>query len=147
MTQEANYDNTEGQITKESGTDSEQRMNELEQAAAEKETEISRLRESNAELEEKLLAADKSLTEAVSSYRALALRAHPEIPQELVNGDGVEAINTSLAKALELTGRIRKSVEADISLARVPAGAPERTSQDLSGLSPREKIQHAIGKR
>ena len=44
-----------------------------------------------------------------------------------------------------LVTKVKQGLEIEISLARVPAGAPERTLPDLSALSPREKIQYAIG--
>ena len=50
-------------------------------------------------------------------------------------------------KAKALVSRVKQGVEAEVSLAKVPAGAPERTLPDLSALSPREKIQYAIGGR
>jgi hypothetical protein len=40
---------------------------------------------------------------------------------------------------------VKKSVEKEISNIKVPAGAPGRRASDLSALSPREKIQYAIG--
>jgi len=36
-------------------------------------------------------------------------------------------------------------MEEEVSKARIPAGAPQRVPPDLSALSPREKIQYAIG--
>ena len=73
------------------------------------------------------------------------LRVEPDVPEELIAGDSIEAIADSLTSAKELVTKIRKGMEAEISLARVPIGAPERAAPDLSALSPREKIQYAIG--
>jgi len=99
-----------------------------------------------AEAEEKIAATDDSLAEAVASYKAMVVQSNPEVIEELISGDTVESINESLVKAKALVSKVRQGVEAEIALARVPAGAPERTSPDLSALSPREKIQYAIGK-
>ena len=65
--------------------------------------------------------------------------------EELISGDTIESINESLDKAKGLINRVRQGLETEISLGRVPAGAPERRPPDLSALSPREKIQYAIG--
>jgi hypothetical protein len=92
-----------------------------------------------------LTTISNSLTEAVANYKTTVLQANPEVIEELISGDTIESINESLSKAKTLVSKVRQGVEAEISLAKVPAGAPERTSPDLSALSPREKIQYAIG--
>ncbi len=92
-----------------------------------------------------MATTSNSLAEAVASYKAVVVQTNPEVIEELISGDTIEAISESLEKAKTLVSRVRQGVEAEISLAKVPAGAPERTSPDLSTLSPREKIQYAIG--
>jgi chromosome segregation ATPase len=121
------------------------RLAELEQEIAEKDGEIAGLRRDKEELEGKLAAAGASLAEAVAGYRELVVKSNPEIVEDLITGDTIESVNEALEKAKALVSRVRKGVEAEISLAWVPAGAPERTPPDLSALSPREKIQYAIG--
>ena len=121
------------------------RISELEQAAASLESEIAILKQAVAESNDKLNLLNESLNQAVASYKALAIQSNPDVPEELVTGDSIEAITDSLASAKELISKIRKGMEAEISLVRVPVGAPERTAPDLSALSPREKIQYAIG--
>jgi len=121
------------------------RLLEFEQLVAGKDEDINGLKQSRDELEERLTSSSNSLVEAVGSYKAALLKANPEVIEELITGDTIEAINESLNKAKTLVSRVRLGVEAEISQAKVPAGAPERTSPDLSALSPREKIQYAIG--
>ncbi len=121
------------------------RLVELEQAVAGKDSAIADLKQTRDELEERLTTLNNSLAKAVASYKAMVVQANPEVIEELISGDTVESINESLEKAKDLVSRVRQGVEAEISLAKVPAGAPERTSPDLSALSPREKIQYAIG--
>ena len=123
------------------------RISELEQTAASLESESATLKQAVAESDDSLNKLTESLNQAVASYKALVTQSNPEVPEELVTGDSIEAITGSLASAKELVGKIRKDMEAEISLARVPVGAPERTAPDLSALSPREKIQYAIGGR
>ena len=119
---------------------------ELEQAVASKDDEIVALKQAEADLEERLTAMSNSLAEAVASYKAMVIQANPEVIEELVSGDTIESINESLGQAKTLISKVRQGVEAEISLTKVPAGAPERTLPDLSALSPREKIQYAVGR-
>lgn len=120
---------------------------EFEQTVADRDDEITLLTQSKVEMEEKLTSLSSSLAEAVTSYKTAVVQANPEILEELITGDNIEAINESLDKAKALVSKVKQGVEAEILLARVPAGAPERTTPDLSALSPREKIQYAIGGR
>ena len=121
------------------------RLIELEQVVATKDGEITDLKQAQGGLEERLTALNGSLAEAVASYKDMVLRSNPEVVEELISGDTVEAINESLDRAKTLVSKVRQGLETEISLARVPAGAPERALPDLSALSPREKIQYAIG--
>jgi len=120
---------------------------ELEQVVAGKDGEIAALKQAKDELEERLAVLSNSLTEAVASYKTMVVQSNPEVIEELVSGDTIESVNESLDRAKALVSKVRQGVEAEISLAKVPAGAPERTPPDLSALSPREKIQYAIGGR
>ncbi|MBA7658767.1 hypothetical protein ES703_66726 [subsurface metagenome] len=123
------------------------RISELEQALAGKDEQITALTQSAAELEQKLAELEESLAQAISSYRALAVKHSPGVPEEQVTGDSIEEIDASLASAQALINRVRQELEAEIAAARIPAGAPQRTPADLSALSPRDKIQYAIGER
>ena len=122
------------------------RLVELEQVVASKDSEIAALKQTKDELGERMTTLSDSLVEAIASYKAMVVQANPEVIEELISGDTIESINESLNKAKTLVSKVRQGVEAEISLAKVPAGAPERSSPDLSALSPREKIQYAIGR-
>ena len=121
------------------------RISELEQAIADRDNQIAVLKQSLAELDQRLTELDNSRAQAVSSYRALVVESNPGMPEELITGDSIEAIDRSVKDAQTLIDKVRKELEAEIAGARVPAGAPQRTPLDLSALSPREKIQYAIG--
>ena len=121
------------------------RIIELEQAVASLDNEVASLKQAVAESEEKLTGINQSLTDAVASYKALVAQFNPEVLEELITGDTIEAINESLEKAKTLISRVRQGLEAEITAGKVPAGAPIRTPPDLSALSPREKINYAIG--
>jgi seryl-tRNA synthetase len=141
---EENKDNAQENNTG-AGNQPEQKAAQFEQVIAEKESEIAVLRKSEGDLKEKLSAVSKALNETVAGYKDRVLELNPEIAEELINGDTIEAVNVSLEKAINLVRRVKKSVEKEISNIKVPAGAPGRRASDLSGLSPREKIQYAIG--
>ena len=128
-------------------SEAEARIAELEQMIADKDNELAALKQAMAESEEALTNVKNSLAQAVSSYRALVVQANPDILDELITGDTTEAIDQSLEKAKTLISKVREGIEGEIASGRVPAGAPTRTQPDLSALSPREKIQYAIGGR
>lgn len=106
----------------------------LPEVPAEAGDEVGRLRE--------------GLALATAKYRALLLHAHPEVPEELVTGDTVEAVDASFLSAQEVVEKVRSRLEAKLAAEpRIGAGAPPRGSADLSALSPREKIALALGRR
>jgi len=128
------------------------RINELEGWLAQKDEELTKanarileLEQAMAESNQKLTTIGNSLAEAVVSYKTMVVQANPEVLDELITGDTIESINESLNKAKVLTNRVRQGLETEILSAKFPAGAPQRMPPDLSALSPREKIQYAIG--
>lgn len=123
------------------------RIDELTQAVAARDGEITNLKQSMAELDERMTTVNNSLSETVASYKTMVVQTNPEVIEELISGDSVESINESLSKAKALVSRVREGLETEISLARVPVGAPERRPSDLSSLSSREKIQYALGSK
>jgi len=120
-------------------------IGELEEALASRDTEISELKQTVAEAEGKLVQINDSLSQAVASYRELVVAAHPEIPPELITGDSIELIDESRQSAQALVDKVKQGIEAETLKTRVPPGAPQRAPLDLSVLSPREKIEYAIG--
>ena len=125
-----------------------QRNEELTKANAriiELKQEAVGLKQALVESEEKLAAISHSLVEAVTIYKEMVAQSNPEVLEELITGDTIEAINESLENAKALVNRVRQGLETEIASVKVPAGAPIRTPPDLSALSPREKINYAIG--
>ena len=51
-----------------------------------------------------------------------------------------------MKKVTDLAAGIKTRLEAELKNTIVPAGAPERSGPDTSGLSPREKIKHGLNK-
>ncbi len=121
-----------------------ERVAALESQVAGKTAELTAANAHLAELEAKLVEAGNSLGKAVTSYRTLVVKVNPGIPEELIAGNSVEEIELALGKAETLVRRVRQQVKAEVISTRVPAGAPERRRSG-GELSPREKIQYAIG--
>ncbi len=122
----------------EPGGNEPERITVLERLVAERDKII-------AELEARLTLVTSQLAEATASYRASVVHLNPDIPEDLISGDSIEGVNQSLTQAKGLVIRVKQGLEAEVKLARVPAGAPPRLPPDLSSLSSREKIQYSIG--
>jgi len=117
----------------------------LEQAVAGKDSELDTLKQTLTESEKKLNDIGDALAQAVASYKALVVESNPQVLPELITGDTIDAVNESLENAKALVDRVKQGMEEEASRTKVPAGAPQRIPPDLSVLSPREKIQYAIG--
>ena len=88
----------------------------------------------------KLLVLDEEIGKAVGSYKALVLETNPDIPEELITGEDIEGISTSLESAKGVVGKVKTSIQKGA----IPAGSPGRTPPDLSGMSPAAKIRYGI---
>lgn len=117
----------------------------LEKALAAKDSELATLKQSFTEAEKKSVELEKALAQAVSSYRAMIVESNPRVLAELITGDTIDEVNESLKNARALIDKVKQEMEAEVSRTKVPAGAPQRAPLDLSVLSPRDKIQYAIG--
>jgi len=93
-------------------------------------TELSQVKEANAQ--------------AVAKYLGAVRLANPAIPQDIIAGDTIEDIDASLAKATTIAESVKANLEAQAKEAKVPAGAPTRGEISLEGLTPREKIAAGI---
>lgn len=122
----------------------EERIKALEGELAARDSRIQELERSGTEATASAGRLGESLKQAVDSYRQLIITAHPEILPELINGSTIEALEQSLAVGKELIGKIKTNLETQAQHTRIPAGAPPRSPEDLSGLSAREKIQRGI---
>ena len=118
----------------------------LEQEKAERDGEITALKEALADAEDRINKVNEDLAKAIAAYREQVIQGNPGVPADMITGETVEEIDESLKKALALIEKVRQEMEAEASKMRIPGGAPQRTPIDLSGLSAREKIQYAIGR-
>ena len=117
----------------------------LEQVLAERDGEIVVLKDSQEEAGRKMAELGEALVQTVADYRELLVQANPGVLAELITGETVAEVDESLKHARALVERVRQEMEAEASRTRIPAGAPQRVPLDLSALSPREKIQYAVG--
>ena len=117
----------------------------LEQAVADRDGEIVSLKQALVDSDRKFAELSHALTQAVASYKEMVIKLNPGVLAELITGDTIEEVDESLKNAQVLMERVRQEMEAEASMTKVPAGAPQRAPLDLSALSPREKIQYAIG--
>ena len=121
------------------------RITELETAVSEQDSEIAALKQTVVDDNQKLEVLNEDLSQAVTSYKTLVVKANPGVIEELITGNTITEVNQSLESAKTLISKVRGGIEQEIASGKVPAGAPQRTSPDLSALSPRDKIQYAIG--
>ncbi|MBA7542282.1 hypothetical protein ES705_34602 [subsurface metagenome] len=121
------------------------RITELETVVSEKDSEIATLKQTVVDDNQKLEAVNEDVSQAVAAYKTIVVKANPGVIEELITGNTITEIDQSLENARTLISKVRGGIEQEIASGRVPAGAPQRTSPDLSALSPREKIQYAIG--
>ncbi len=121
------------------------RIIQLEQSLTARDGQIEGLKQELAEAGQALDELGKALPQAVAAYKEIVVAANPGVLSELIAGDTIEAVNESLKNARSLMERVKQEMENEAARTRVPAGAPPRTPPDLSALSPREKIQYALG--
>ena len=117
----------------------------LGQALAGKDAEIAALKQASTEAEGKVAELESALAQAVAGYKELVIETNPGVLAELITGNTVGEVNESLKNARALIERVKQEMNSEAAKTRVPASAPQRTPLDLSALSPREKIQYAIG--
>ena len=120
-------------------------INRLEQTLAARDSEIDGLKRSLSDLKVESDGLSENLTRTVAAYREITLQANPGVPVEIITGNSIDEINESLKNARALVDKVRQEIEVENTQTRIPAGAPSRTAQDIASLSPREKIQRALG--
>lgn len=118
----------------------------LEQKLVEKDGEITVIKQSLETANQESAVKTTRLTEAVAGYTELVKQANPGPVAEMIQGNSIEAVNESLKSATALVEKVKKELGAESERVRIPAGAPQRTSIDLSALSSQEKIKYGIEK-
>jgi len=121
----------------------------LDELAAVSEAETSDLDGARARLE-----AERAQTRAaLERYRAAVLAAEPGLPPDLVQGETLEELETSLAAARAAVAEVRARLEAESEASEpvrergFPAGAPARGGSPTLGMSSAEKIRYGLEQR
>jgi len=91
-----------------------------------------------------LIALQGSHDSAVTAYRELIIKSNPLFTPDLIQGATIQELEVAAKKVNDLAAHVRAKIEADIKSVIIPAGAPERSGPDTSGLTAREKIYHAV---
>ena len=127
---------------------------DVEATAAERDTRIATLEAELIEAKTNLTSTTEQLTSAVklseqaaAKYLDLARTANPTIPGDVIAGASIEEIEASVERGKAIVEAVRKSMAAEASATRVPAGAPTRGEISTEGMSPREKIVYGIQKQ
>ena len=119
----------------------------LQTEAADAQARAASASEETASLRAQLDEAAERGRYGAAKYRELALSSDPSLPEELIDGDSVEAVEASVEGARAMVGRIRSHLEARSQASRVPAGAPPRSAPDFSAMTPQEKIRYGLEHR
>lgn len=146
-TTEAKEEHAQLERLKQALAERDSRLAALEAELATLRADLKEARAAHGTAQREANAFKESLSAALLKYRELLLASAPEVPPELVKGDTLEELEQSFNAARQMVERIRSQVEAKAAKERVPAGSPVRTALDLSSLSPKEKILHALRQR
>jgi len=120
-------------------------VSRLEKTVADRENQIDKLKNSAGAYQQDLNRLSRNLEKAVSSYRNMVVKAHPDVPEELIIGNSVDEIDSSLQQAKKIVDRVKQALQQRPEADSVPVGAPARNHDPAAGLSAREKIQYAVG--
>jgi hypothetical protein len=123
----------------------DEKISSLEKSLVEKEHEIVVVKKSLDEAKKAIVETSLDLSQAVAAYKEMVGQTNPGPVAEMVKGNTITEINASLKSAKELVSKVRQEVGTENARVKVPAGAPPRTSADLSALSAREKIRFGMG--
>ncbi len=121
-----------------------ERIATLETDLATKTGELEPLKGQLAEASTNFEGAKAAYAYAVEDFKKLVLQANPLFTADIIWGDTIEDVKTSVEKAGVLVSKVKEGLEAQAKvlagLTVVPAGAPARTGPNTEGLSTKEKI-------
>ena len=123
----------------------EKLLEDMHRKLAEKDQTIEKLKANTGNVRENMEKLAANLEKSVLSYRNMVLKAHPEVPGELVNGKSVEEIDLSLEQAGKIIERVKEAITGQAAAETIPVGAPVRNTENPRNLDAREKIQYALG--
>ena len=150
--EDATQETQQTQVTIEAQLEEEKKAKAAAEASlAEKDDRIAALESSLSEAKtgSEAAAAELASTKevkdrAMARYLDLAKSINPAIPEGIIVGETIEEIDASVEKGKAIVESVKKTMEAESSQAKVPAGAPTRGEISVEGLTPREKIAAGI---
>ena len=121
-----------------------ERIATLETEVSTKIQDIEALKGQLAEASTNFEGAKAAYAYAVADFKKLVLQANPLFTTDIIWGDTIEDVKSSVEKAGVLVSKVKEGLEAQAKalaeLSVVPAGAPARTGTNTEGLSTKEKI-------
>ena len=111
----------------------------------ERTSELSTLKTNIEQGNTQIASLRQSRDEAVGKYKASLTAINPLIPQEMITGDTIEAIDTSLELARGLVQKIQDGLDVQRESETVPIGSPPRTGPITQDMSSRQKITYGLG--
>ncbi|PVV83688.1 hypothetical protein [Dehalogenimonas alkenigignens] len=105
-----------------------------------REAELARLSRELADKDDLIKRLNKNLNAAVGAYRGSTAALHRDLPEELIEGDSVSAVDESLRKAMDLVPRVKSA----LAQAAPPLVAVSRSRPAAGGLSPEDKIRRGL---
>jgi len=117
----------------------EEAMTEKDAKLAELEAALSEAKQGSEASTAKLASVKEARDEAVSKYLGMAKASNPQVPQDMISGETIEEIDSSVEKGKVLVAAVKKTLESEAAAAKVPAGAPTR-SESTEGMSNKEMI-------
>ena len=132
------------QLVEEATKPLQERIADLEDDMTRKVEDLDTLEAKLATVTADLEGAKAAYAYAVDDYKKLVLASNPLFTIDIITGDTIDDVKTSVEKAGFLVNKVKEGLEAQAKalagLTTVPAGAPARTPQNTEGLSTKEKI-------
>jgi hypothetical protein len=96
------------------------------------------------DIDARLQKLEGNLDKAITGYRLMLINNNPDILPELISGESIEGLDSSLLKAKELTIKIKDKLDSITTAERIPGGAPPRSPPNIDNLSSEEKIRYGL---
>jgi hypothetical protein len=131
-------------LVEQATTELQGKVTNLETEVATKTQDIEVMKGQLAEASTNFEGAKAAYAYAVEDFKKLVLATNPLFTPDIIGGDTIDAVKTSIEKAGFLVNRVKEGLEAQAKalagLTTVPAGAPARTGPSTEGMSTKEKI-------
>jgi len=117
----------------------EEAMAEKDAKLAELETALSEAKQGSEASTAELASVKEARDQAVSKYLGMAKASNPQVPEDMISGETIAEIDTSVEKGKGLVASVKKTLESETAAAKVPAGAPTR-GETTEGMSNKDMI-------